>query len=94
MNETILRTERDELVGGEQCALHESAFEAAVPTDEALLHSGVRLARDANKREDQEVPHTSNGTELSEIPKGFSLQRRLGGAQRRLSGVGVAAPFR
>ena len=35
-----------------------------------------------------------NGTELSEIPEGLSLQRRLGGAQRRLSGGGEATPFR
>ena len=65
VHEIILRTERDELVGGEQCALHESAFEAAVPTDETLLHSGVRLARDANNRDDQEIPHTSNEKELN-----------------------------
>ena len=65
VNEIILRTERDELVGGEHCALHESAFEAAVPTDKALLHSGVRLDRDANNRDDEEVPHTSNETEIS-----------------------------
>jgi len=65
VNEIILRTERDELVGGEQWALHQSAFEAAVPTDESLLHSGMRLARDANNRDDQEVPHMSNETEIS-----------------------------
>ena len=63
VNEIILRTERDELVGGEKCALHEITFEAAVPTDEALLHSGVRLARDANNRDDREVPHTPNETQ-------------------------------
>ena len=65
VNEMILRTERDELVGGEQCALDESAVETAVPTDEVLLHSGVRLARDANNRDDQEVPHTSNENKIS-----------------------------
>jgi hypothetical protein len=65
VNEIILRTERDELVGGEKCALHESTFEAAVPTNEALLHSRVRLTRDANNRNDQQVPHTSNEIELS-----------------------------
>jgi hypothetical protein len=62
----ICWAEGDELVGGEQCALHESAFEAALPTDEALLHSGVRLARDANNRYDQELPHTSNETKMSD----------------------------
>jgi hypothetical protein len=36
-----------------------------VPTDESLLHSGMRLARDANNRDDQEVPHMSNETEIS-----------------------------
>src|SRR5436189_1677336 len=40
------------------------------------------------------IGRAPNGTELSEIPKGFSLQRRLGGAQRRLSGGGAATAFR
>jgi hypothetical protein len=66
VHEIILRTERDELVGREQWASQEIGFEAALPTEEALLHPGVRLARDANNRADQEVSHTSNEKDMSE----------------------------
>jgi hypothetical protein len=37
-----------------------------VPTDKALLHSGVRLTRDANNRDDEQVSHTSNESKLSD----------------------------